>query len=127
MLDEAAPRSDLGSRNVDWGDLVEEQKLGQLLGVNSIILPFGTEDQSQLARMCDYYVTGHSAQSLKEISVTRGCLKTNSEGFAQAGHFPEKRRRWSLDCPRENFSPSAIENADRGLTGMGIQTNITHV
>jgi ABC-type dipeptide/oligopeptide/nickel transport system permease subunit len=51
---------------------VQQQELGQLLGINAIVLAFAAVDQPQLARMSDGDMSGQRADRFVQMSVAAG-------------------------------------------------------
>jgi len=94
---------------VDLRDDVEQQQLGELLGVEAIVLPLGAEDQPQLGGVCDGDVVGERADLLVEVPVAAGCFVAEAERLVELPQaIDDGRARGPVTSKRLTRPPLAL-------------------
>ena len=79
--------------------IVQEEELGQLLGVDAIVLARGAKDQAELTRMGHDNPPGDPPKPLEEHAIARGRFEADRKGPFDPFELRADRRPRSLDGP----------------------------
>jgi hypothetical protein len=107
-------------------DQVQQEQLGQLLGVHAIVLTLRAVDQPQLARMRHRHVSRQRPQFLVELAVAAGGLVADREGLVQLPQMIRDGRSRSFELNLIDRAAAGVENAQRRLTRVNIESDVEH-
>jgi len=118
--DQTSPAAYVDTWHAHRRDHVQQQQLGQLLGVDAVVLAFGAVDQSQLARMGDRDMMRQRPQLLVEVPVSARGFVADVERLRELSQPIDDRRAWAFNLNLVDRSAAGVENTQRRLTRMNV-------
>jgi hypothetical protein len=119
------PGADIGRGDMDSGNFVEIQQLGQLLGIVAVVLPFGAEDHFEQSGVSDQDPGRDLRELFEDVAVAGAGFVDDLERLLEASEPVEKLIELA-DLPSVVNLSVAVEDANSDLFGVEIESDVQH-
>jgi hypothetical protein len=116
VFNHPAPRLGGAGRYVDRRHFIQEEQLGELLGVDPVVLACRAEDQAELPRMGHDDPPGDPPQPLNEKAITRRGFEADRQGPRELRQLGDPRGPWSLVRPCQDLATPIIQDTEGRLS-----------